>query len=270
MFEIDVGDLERDRLGGPQPGRVHELEQRPVPQRHLIVPPRLSEQSLHLGIAQDLRELLAATRRLQTGGRVVLNRFLPAQMPVEGAQARRLAMDRRRRAGRSAVPVSLRELREEVREIARPRVGGVSLAFGQEPAELEQVRPVGRERVAGETALELEMREEVEDQALIALGCLRLRSPTRGGRNRRHTQYFSARRRVPASMRGCSAGATRLRSSAPSASSARSATWRPRSARSRPRARPAGSPPPRSALPATAGWARGRAPSPGRARRARS
>ena len=45
---------------------------------------------------------------------------------------------------------------------------GAAVARREELAELEQVGAVGVERVAGEAALELEVGEEVEDEALEA------------------------------------------------------------------------------------------------------
>jgi hypothetical protein len=63
-------------------------------------------------VAEDLGKLLAATRRLQLGGRIVLEHLLPPEMPVEGAQAGGLAMDGRRRARRAAIPLG--EIGEEI------------------------------------------------------------------------------------------------------------------------------------------------------------
>ena len=196
VLEVDVGDLERDRLRRPQPRRVHQLEQRPVPQGGGFVAAWLRQQPLHLGVAQDLRKLLAPPRRLEPRRRVVLDLFLPAQVPVEGAQAGGLAIDRRGRAGSAAVAVPLGHVGQEVGEIARLGRGRIAIALGEETAELEQVGAVRSERVARQPALELEVGEEVENEALVALAWLRL-----GGAFRRdcgHTEYFPGGQPVPA------------------------------------------------------------------------
>jgi hypothetical protein len=72
--EVDVADLEVDRLARAQPARVHELEQRPVAQGRGVAAGRGGEQARHLVAGEDLRELLGLARRAQVGGRVVLER----------------------------------------------------------------------------------------------------------------------------------------------------------------------------------------------------
>ena len=121
----------------------------PGPERRPGRHPGLSEETLDLGVAQDLGSFLPA-RGLQVRGRVVLDRLLASQVPVEGAQARRLAVDGRGRAGRSAVAVALRQVRQEVGEVARLGGGRILPSLAEEAAELQQVGPVGGERVPRE------------------------------------------------------------------------------------------------------------------------
>src|SRR5919108_2211811 len=195
VIEIHVADLEPDRPRRTQPRGIHQPEQGAVPPRHRIVPPRLRQQPLHFAVAQHLRELLAPARGLEPGRGIVLDRLLAPQVAVEGAQAGGLAVDRRGRRGRAPVAVALREVRQEVGEIGGLGLGGVPPSLGQKAAELQQVRAIGGQRVAGEPALELEMSQEVQYERLVALGGLR--DGLALGRNRGHAKYFRGRAPVP-------------------------------------------------------------------------
>jgi hypothetical protein len=115
--EVDVADLEVDRLARAQPARVHELEQRPVAQGRGVAAGRGGEQARHLVAGEDLRELLGLARRAQVGGRVVLERPLAAQVAVEGPQARGLALQRRGGRRRPAVRPARGQLVQEPREL---------------------------------------------------------------------------------------------------------------------------------------------------------
>src|SRR3954469_5299839 len=90
------------------------------------------------------------------GGRVVVDRVLAAQVAVERPQARGLALQRRGR-DRRALLAARRELRQERREVGVLGGHDIRAAPAQERAELQQVRPVGLERVARQPALELEV-----------------------------------------------------------------------------------------------------------------
>jgi hypothetical protein len=105
-------------------------------------------------------------------------------------------VDRGRRAWRTAIAVALRKICQEVGKVARLGAGRVSAALGEEAPELEQVRAVGGERVAGKPPLELEVSEEIEHQRLVALGRLRVGCRARW-RNRGHTKYFRGQPLVP-------------------------------------------------------------------------
>ena len=61
-----------------------------------------------------------------------------------------------------------RQLGEEVGDVGWPRRQRVELVRGEVLAVLEEVGAVGVEGVAGEAALELQVGEEVEDEALEA------------------------------------------------------------------------------------------------------
>ncbi len=170
--DVDVAELEPDRLRGPQAAAVHDLEQRAVAKLDRIRAPRAVEQPRHLGLAEHVWELAALRRRVEGRRRVVGDQLLAAQVAVERAQAGGLAADRRRRARRPpgvAFGVrgrSGREVGEEVGDVGALDRDRVAPARMQEGAELEQIGPVGVERVAGETALELEVGEKVEHQRL--------------------------------------------------------------------------------------------------------
>jgi hypothetical protein len=91
----------------------------------------------------------------------------------------------------------LSQVGEKIGEVAGRGVGRVTTAPGQEPPELEQVGAVGGERVAGEPALELEVREEVQHQRLVALRGLVSVGRLAWRRNRGHAKYFRSRPPVP-------------------------------------------------------------------------
>jgi hypothetical protein len=165
LAQIDIAQLQPDRLRGPQPTGVHRLQQRPVAERRRLVAARGGQQLLHLGVVEDLGQLLRPPRRAERGGRVVADQLVTAQVLVERAQAGGLAVDRRGRAGR-AVPLPGRQLGEELGDVGRSRLQRVALVGGEELAVLEEVGAVGVERVAGQAPLQLQVGEDVEDDAL--------------------------------------------------------------------------------------------------------
>ena len=101
LIEVDVSQLQSDRLRGAQPAGVHHLKQRPVAQRERLAATRLREQSGDLLATEHRGQALGWPRPTQVRGRIVLEQFLAAQMTVEGAQARDLALQRRRRDRRT-------------------------------------------------------------------------------------------------------------------------------------------------------------------------
>ena len=80
--------------------------------------------------------------------------------PCDGRWRSKPAPARRRPLG---------EVGEKVGEVIGTRIGGVPVPLGEEAAELEQVRAIGGERVAGQPTLELQVSKEVQDQRLVAL-----------------------------------------------------------------------------------------------------
>ena len=94
LLLIDVGELEADHLGGAQPACIHQLEQRAVAQGAWLGALRPREQSRDLGAREHLRQLAAAPRPAQVGCRVVRDHVLAAQVAIEGAHARELALQR--------------------------------------------------------------------------------------------------------------------------------------------------------------------------------
>src|SRR3954454_614068 len=165
LVEVDVAQLEPDRLGGAQTRRVHQLQQRPVAQGVRLGPVRLGEQLLDLATGQDLGQLSAAPRgaeRRRGGG---FAQALAAQVSVEGAKAGRLAVDGGRRGG-AVVVVAGRQVGEEVADLTRAGVERRQVVLLQVATELEQVAAVCLESVAREAALELQIGQEVEHEVL--------------------------------------------------------------------------------------------------------
>src|SRR5919109_1339125 len=170
LLQVDVGQLEPDRLRSAEAAGVHQLEERTVPQRGRLRASRLREQAVDLPAGEDVGQLTRAPRRAQRGGGVRIQQAFPAHVAVEGAQAVGLRVARRRRR-RRPLDVAGREFREKIGEVAGPRLERGQVASREEAAELEQVGPVRLERVAGEPALEFEVGEEVEHEVLEALLC---------------------------------------------------------------------------------------------------
>jgi hypothetical protein len=167
-LQVQVADLEIDRLRGAQPACVHDLEQRAVAQRGRLRAGRLGEQLGDLVAREHLRQLAALPRRLELRRRVLLDQVLAAQVPVEGAQAGDLALQRRRLGARLAL-AARRELGDELGEPGVVELQRIAARALQPLAELQEVGAVGLERVAREPALELEVGEEVEDEVLEGL-----------------------------------------------------------------------------------------------------
>jgi hypothetical protein len=99
----------------------------------------------------------------------VVEQLLTPQMAVEAAQAGGLALERRRGRGR-ALAVAGGQRGQELGDLGVPDLDRADAALLQEGPELEQVRPVGVQRVARQAPLELEIREEVEHQVLVGSG----------------------------------------------------------------------------------------------------
>ena len=89
-----------------------------------------------------------------------------------------------------------RQVGEEVGDIGPLRLRGAAVALGQEGPVLEQIGPIGRERVASQATLELQVREEVEHQRLEAR--LDRASALLAAADRdRHARLFSLPRTIP-------------------------------------------------------------------------
>jgi hypothetical protein len=170
--QIDVADLEPDRLGGAQAAAVHELEQGAVAKADRVGVAGALQQRRDLRMAEHVGQLARLLRRGQRRGRILGDQLLAAQVAIEGAQAGGLAADGGRRApGAAAVSLrvrgdSRRQVGEEVSDVGALDRGRGAPAGADEGAELQEVGPVGVEGVAGQSALELEVGEEVEHQRL--------------------------------------------------------------------------------------------------------
>ena len=178
-------ELQPDRLGGAQPARVHQLQQRPVAQRQRLGPPRLAEQPRHLSRVSAARQALGAcaARAAPRSGRARScprgaggGRTSAGTRPCAGASRRRrryprspLRLPRRRPfllLARGLGHSAGGQLRQKRREIAVLRLQRIDVMPAQELAELQQVRAVGLQRVARQAPLELQIGEEVEHQRL--------------------------------------------------------------------------------------------------------
>ncbi len=173
-LEVDLGQLERDRLARTQAAGVHGLQQRPVAQRRRRGPARLGQQAVDLVACQHLGQAPPRAGRAQLGGGIVADDLLAAQVAVERAQARDLALQRGGRHRRLAVaPVG--QLGHERRQVARSDLERVAVAAGQEHPELLQVGAVGLQGVARQAALELQGSQELQGQVgepALDVGCL--------------------------------------------------------------------------------------------------
>jgi hypothetical protein len=110
-----------------------------------------------------MRQALRTLGRAQVGGRVALDRLLPAQVTVERAQARDLALDGRRRHGRPVGPAA-RQLGHELVEVAAlHRERGDALAVEERPNCTRSDR-YASSVLRREPALEIEVRQEVEHE----------------------------------------------------------------------------------------------------------
>ena len=220
--EVDVADLELDRLRRAQPAGVHRLQQRAVAQRRRLGAARLAQQLGDLVARQHLRQLAAGLRGAQVGRRVGAERADAPQVPVEGAQAGDLALQRRGRGGRASLPAA-GELVREGGQVGVRDVQRIVLRAREPLAVLQEVGAVGLERVARKAALELEVGEKVEQQVLERLRCGRRSDDGHGPPCFAAEGGDPARRNAPFSRAG-----------GPPASGARSASWNrgsPRSSR---------------------------------------
>ena len=126
------------------------------------VPARRGQQAPDLVAREHLGQALALARRAQVRRRVVVDDLLAAQVAVEGAQARRLALQG---GGGHRRPVggARGEVLQERGEVGVHRLlDVVTPRRPQEGAELEQVRAIGLQRVARQRPLELQVGEEVQ------------------------------------------------------------------------------------------------------------
>src|SRR5207244_10479572 len=94
LLEVDVAEVEPDRLGAAQPGRVDELDERPVAQRE-----RLAAASEPVQQAVDLVELgrVRQAARPARGERGVRDAVRAEREPQQAAHGREPPRDRRRR-----------------------------------------------------------------------------------------------------------------------------------------------------------------------------
>ena len=91
LLEVDVRELQADRLRGAQAARVHELQQRAVAQRAGLGPLRLASSRVDLSAREHARQALRLRGPRSSAVGIVLDRALATQVAVERAQASHLA-----------------------------------------------------------------------------------------------------------------------------------------------------------------------------------
>ncbi len=154
LLEVDVGEVEPDRLGAAQPGGVDELDERPVPQVDRLVAVERGELAVDVRLARRVREPAAAPRRDAGVGHACGAERMAEESPYRGE----LARDRgRREAARPAAGTRGAEVRGVLDEDADVDAVEVDSPPVQPAAELLDVDPVGaprplRQRGRGEEA----------------------------------------------------------------------------------------------------------------------
>jgi len=169
-LQVEIPYLQVDRFTGPQPARVHHLEQCAIAQRGWLAAARHGQQVLDLGVVEDVGQLARAARRDQRRGWVLGDQLLAPQVLVEGTQAGCLAVDRRSGTGGPAVPS--RKLGQELRHVGGPDRERIGAPLGEKGAVLKKVGAVGVEGVARQPPLEFEVGEEIEHKALETIARL--------------------------------------------------------------------------------------------------
>ena len=158
VLEIEVAELEPDRLADADAGRVEHLEQRPVALGQRAAAGDRAEERLDLRFVERLRDPLRDARRVDLLARVGRQQPLGRAEPVERPHRHERPRNRRRREQR--VPVVVGE-RAEVADVVldglladRRRV--VEPALAQEGGVAAEIAPVGGAGVRGEAAFDRE------------------------------------------------------------------------------------------------------------------
>jgi len=164
--QVEVGPVERDRLGDAQAGRVQQLEQGAVAPGEVGVALRRLEQRLDLSGAkmagQGLGRLGRRHPRRRIGGELA-DPAGPAEEGLERRQRAPLALASDAGAGERGDEGADRERVD----VARPhlRLRSAEEIAGEELVETLEVAAVGAQGVLGERALPFEMVEEGVDQS---------------------------------------------------------------------------------------------------------
>ena len=147
LLEVDVAEVEADRLGAAQPGGVDELDERAIAERDRTLSLEPREEALHLCRPRRVRQ---ATRGAW-GECGVRHARRPEGVTQEGAHGGELAADRRRgELGRPPAGTRGAQVRCIVDERADVDVVELRLAPLQPAAELVDVVAIGTPRALRE------------------------------------------------------------------------------------------------------------------------
>src|SRR5579863_1160620 len=91
-LEVQLAELQRDRLRRAQAAGVHGLEQSAIAQRSVTGALWLLEQAVHLVAAEHARQPRAGTWWPDILGRIGIQQALASHVSIEGAQAGDLAL----------------------------------------------------------------------------------------------------------------------------------------------------------------------------------
>ena len=143
LLEVDVGEVEVDRLPAPEPGGVHELHERAVPERERRVPAqRIRALESDIGARLVFRsgrsvQPTEAARAILTRARLLLGE---ARDLKSIASSRELSGDRR---GLELPRARAAELGGVLRQHPHVDVVEACASPGEPRRELRQIRPVG-------------------------------------------------------------------------------------------------------------------------------
>ena len=164
LAQVQVVDVEPDRLGDPGAGPVQQLEQCPVPQRRLAGGCR-REQPLHFADGDGLGQPARRRWRAHGPGRIRCGQALGERERVQPAHGDHCPAGRAR-GQRRVIPVAFAQPRQEVRDVLRADLPDLGPADGSQRRRIAlQVTPVGLEGVLSQATFHGQVVEIPRDRA---------------------------------------------------------------------------------------------------------